>query len=87
MYICICLIAPYEQDFMIIIIILIFPLFQYFKLLKNHIENMHSTVDAFKCNLCDYSHSTNWGLKQHINNNHGNRNGRAGKCNLCGNVS
>jgi hypothetical protein len=63
------------------------PLFQYFKTLKTHFENKHSTVSAFKCTLCDYSHSRKWGLKQHIKNNHGDRNGRAGKCHICGNVS
>ena len=67
--------------------IIFFPLFQYFKTLKTHFENIHSTVSAFKCNLCDYSHSRKWGLKQHIKNNHGDRNGRAGKCHICGNVS
>jgi len=58
---------------------------QFFLKLKMHIENKHSKSSPWKCHICDFSHHKNWGLQQHIRNNH--QEGRPvphGTCQTCG---
>ena len=56
--------------------------------LKMHIDNKHSKDNPWKCDLCDFSHKKNWGLQQHIRNNHSEKKAvTGGDCLQCGKVS
>ena len=45
-------------------------IFQFYKMLQQHIQAKHTLEKPFKCEVCAYSHATKAGLKQHVVNSH-----------------
>ena len=45
-------------------------IFQFYKMLQQHIQAKHTLEKPFKCDQCEYAHATKSGLKQHVVNSH-----------------
>ena len=58
-------------------------IFQYFKLLRQHIMYKHETNKPWKCDKCDFSHAIKSGLDQHKGYYHPTENGLK-VCDICG---